>query len=294
MHYEYRYGRLLIDTEKDQEGMSLSDFLRSFHISPRKRYELFQNHDITLNRKDALPNDILSDKDRITIQIHSAPLDYTPSSRECTVVYEDDLIYIAHKEPGLIVHDPEEECLASQAAAFQIAHGIEQPVRYIHRLDKETTGLVLFVKIPLLQGWYDAMMEEKKIARRYLAVTGGKGHKGQKFTYNQPIGKDRHASNVYRFSPTGKTALTRAVILDRKKDYLLFRCDLETGRTHQIRVHLSGNRHPIINDPIYGIASTEFKEMCLWADTMSVPNPFTEEILTVKDLPNPDFDRFEY
>ena len=294
MHYEYQYGRLAIDIDRDCEGIQLSDFLRILHISSAKRQDLFETRSISLNRKDANPADELHDRDRIVIRIPKGEIDYKPSSRECSVVYEDDLIYVAHKPPGLIVHDPEEDCLAAMAAAYQYSRGIDQPVRYIHRLDRETTGLVLFVKIPLLQGWYDAMLEEKKIQRNYLAVTGGKGHAGQRFTYNQPIGKDRHQSNVYRFSPTGKSALTKAVILDRKKDFLLFRCELSTGRTHQIRVHLSGNRHPIINDPIYGIPSAEFAHMCLWADTMRIPNPFTKEILTVTDVPNPDFARFSY
>ena len=292
MHYSYQYGRLLIDVPKKYEGILLSDFLRLFHISSKKRYELFQNREITLNRKDAGANDVLKEKDVIEIRIKEAGIDYVPSSEECEAVYEDDLIYVAHKDPGILIHDPEEVCLASMAAAYQYSHGIIQPVRYIHRLDRETSGLVLFVKSPLLQGWYDAMLEEKRIQRKYLAITGGKGHPGQKFTYNQPIGRDRHQSNVYRFSPDGKNALTKAVILERKKDFLLFACELLTGRTHQIRVHLSGNRHPIINDPIYGIPSAQFAHMCLWANTMVIPNPFTEEIITVTDLPNPDFALF--
>ena len=276
MHYEYRYGRLLIDVPKEYDGIAINDFLRLFHISPKKRHDLFMNHGISLNRKDAVPGDVLKEKDTILIQVSEQGIDYAPAEEECEVVYEDDLIYVAHKDPGIIVHDPEELCLANLAAAYQANRGIDQPVRYIHRLDRETTGLVLFVKVPLLQGWYDAMLEDRKIQRKYLAVTGGKGHAGQKFTYNQAIGKDRHQSNVYRFSPAGKNAVTKAVILDRKKDFLLFRCELLTGRTHQIRVHLSGNRHPIINDPIYGIPSTEFQHMCLWADTMVIPNPFTK------------------
>jgi 23S rRNA pseudouridine1911/1915/1917 synthase len=294
MHYEVQYGRLTIDIDEHNDGIQITDFLKSFHISSAKRNDLFSRHEITLNRKDAVPSDVLHARDRIVIQIPDQEIDYKPAEAPCPILYEDDLIYVAHKDPGIIVHDPQEDCLAARAAAYQISAGILQPVRYIHRLDRETTGLVLFVKVPLLQGWYDAMLEEKLIRRRYLAVTGGKGHRGQKFTYNQKIGRDRHQNNVYRFSSTGKEAVTKAVILDRKKDWLLFRCDLETGRTHQIRVHLSGNRHPIVNDPVYGIPSAEFQSMCLWADTLMIPDPFTEEIITVTDTPNPDFSRFAW
>ena len=291
--YELKPGRLILDLPADAEDISLAEFLRSYHISGKKKYELLQEHQITINRNDASGNEILHGKDRITFALPSQEIDYQPAETECDVVYEDDFVYVARKEPGIIVHDPDDpECLASKAAAFQLSHGIQSPVRYIHRLDRETTGLVLFVKIPLLQAWYDAKLEEKEIEREYLAITGGKGHAGQRFTYNQNIGRDRHVSGKYRFSSTGKEAVTKAVVLDRKHDLLLMRCRLLTGRTHQIRVHLSGNRHPIINDPLYGIPSSKFEHMCLWADTIRFSDPFTGEQRNVQDTFNEDFAKF--
>ena len=295
MSYLLKHGTLDIEVPEAWDGKPLSEYLKSLHLSGKKRYDLVQNHDLLLNRSDAAGNETLHKKDRITFRLESGEVDYTPSSRPCEVVYEDDFVYVAHKEPGIIVHDAEDtDCLASQAAAWQLENGLYTPVRYIHRLDRETTGLVLFVKIPLLQGWYDAMLEEKKIERRYLAITGGKGHAGQKFTYNQKIGRDRHEAGKYRFSSTGKEALTKAVVLDRRQDDLLLRCHLLTGRTHQIRVHLSGNRHPIVNDPLYGIPSSRYQNMGLWADTLLFPNPFTDEIAVAKDHPNPDYVHFHF
>ena len=291
--YELKPGRLTLDLPADAEDIPLAEFLRSYHISGKKKYELLQEHQITINRNDASGNEILHGKDRITFALPSQEPDYQPAEQECDVIYEDDFVYVARKEPGIIVHDPDDpDCLASKAAAYQINHGIQAPVRYIHRLDRETTGLVLFVKIPLLQAWYDAKLEEKEIEREYLAITGGKGHAGQKFTYNQNIGRDRHVSGKYRFSQTGKEAVTKAVVLDRKHDFLLMRCRLLTGRTHQIRVHLSGNRHPIINDPLYGIPSSRFEHMCLWADTIRFSDPFTDELRTMQDPYNEDFAKF--
>ena len=293
LSYELKPGRLILDLPSDAEPVTLNDFLKDFHISGKKRYELFQSHGITLNRSDASGNEVLHGKDRIVIALPVSEPDYQPAEEECSVVYEDDFVYVARKEPGIIVHDPDDpNCLASMAAAYQVNHGIQAPVRYIHRLDRETTGLVLFVKIPLLQAWYDAKLEEKEIEREYLAITGGKGHAGQKFTYNQKIGRDRHVSGKYRFSSTGKEAITKAEVLERHSDFLLIRCRLLTGRTHQIRVHLSGNRHPIINDAMYGIASSRFDHMCLWADRISFPDPFSGEIRTVQDTGNRDFELF--
>ncbi|MBR4457113.1 MAG: RluA family pseudouridine synthase [Solobacterium sp.] len=291
--YEKKTGRLSLTLPEETEAMPLTEFLEQLHISRPKRFELFQTHALTLNRTDAAPSDILHARDRLDFRLEAQEVDYAPAEREARVIYEDDFVYIVHKDPGIIVHDPDDPtCLASMAAAYQLSHGISSPVRYIHRLDRETTGLVLFVKIPLLQGWYDAQLEEKNIQRDYLAVTAGKGHAGQKLTYNQKIGRDRHVNGRYRFSSTGKEALTKVTVLDRKKDFLLMRCHLLTGRTHQIRVHLSGNRHPIINDPLYGIPSEKFRNMCLWADTITFSNPFSEEVTSVHDRFNPDFSLF--
>lgn len=295
MNYELRTGILQITAPAEAEGTSLSAFLGGFHISSKKRYELFTNHEVTLNRTDANGNEILHEKDKIAIRLEESEPDYTPAPFACDVVYEDDFVFAAHKEPGFIVHDADDDtCLASQAAAWMNEAGIRRPVRFIHRLDRETTGLVLFVKEPLLSPWYDAMLEAKKIDRQYLAITAGRGKVGQKFTYNQKIGRDRHESGKYRFSETGKEAITKAVIVDKKKDDILMRCRLLTGRTHQIRVHLSGNRHPILNDPLYGVPSSNYRHMGLWADTLIVPNPFTNETVTITDLPNADYARFKW
>lgn len=293
MNYELRYEQLALTIDKEHDGMPLMDFLKELRISPKRRQELFEHHAILLNRSDARSSDRLKSGDRLVFHLESGAPDYQPAAEPCTVVYEDDFVFVAHKEPGIIVHDPDDpECLASQAAAWMNEQGIQAPVRYIHRLDRETAGLVLFVKIPLLQGWFDAMLEQKKIERMYLAITEGKGHAGQNFTYNQNIGRDRHISGKYRFSPTGKEAITKVTILDRRHDDLLMRCHLLTGRTHQIRVHLSGNRHPIVNDPLYGVPSLRYKHMGLWADTLRFENPFTKEICTARDIDNPDFAGF--
>ena len=295
MNYTLKPGILELEVPSDLGGISLVEFLKRFYISPKKRYALFTNKDITLNRTSACGTEVLKANDKVAIHLEHEAVDYAPADTPCEIVYEDDFVFVAHKQPGIIVHDEQDDdCLASQAAAWLLENGIQTPVRYIHRLDRETTGLVLFVKVPLLQAWYDAMLKEKKIERQYLAITGGKGHKGQKFTYNQPIGRDRHESGKYRFSATGKVAVTKAEVLDRKKDDLLIRCHLLTGRTHQIRVHLSGNRHPIFNDALYGIPSTQYQNMCLWADKLIFPNPFTSKITEVNDIPNPDYERFDY
>jgi 23S rRNA pseudouridine1911/1915/1917 synthase len=296
MHYELKYGRMNIMTQNEFSGCTICDFLDYFHIGKSSRYELIQSGALSLNRLVVhSEEEAIRGKAVITIRFPSEEPNFTPAPSPCQVVYEDDLVYAAHKEPGLIVHgDPDDtSCLAAQAAAWQLAHGINGPVRFLHRLDEDTTGLVLFVKIPFFQPWFDAALAQHKVKREYLAITLGNGRVGQHFTYRQKIGRDRHNSGRYRFSDTGRPAVTKAVILARKGSYELIRCRLETGRTHQIRVHLSGNRHPIINDPLYGIPSDQFKNMGLWADRMEWENPITHETCLALDIPNADYAFFD-
>ena len=272
---------------------TVSEFLNYFCKSRKDSYLLIQNRQIQINGLPVKSTDIsINSNDEITVLLPETEIDYSPSRQECQVVYEDDFVYIAHKPPGLIVHDEEMECLAKQAAAWQKNHGLNSPVRYIHRLDKETTGLVLFVKIPFFKAWFDNQLEERKITRDYLAITYGTAKLNQTLTINKPIASDRHINNKYRISPTGKPAVTIVTPIKQKGKYLLYRCRLKTGRTHQIRVHLSDSNHPIVNDAIYGKSSSDFHHMGLWAYKITFHNPITGEEITVNDIPNPDYAYF--
>lgn len=296
MRYENKYGVLKIYTQNEYTGRTVRDFLDDLHIGKKTCRELFQKKQIALSQMP-VADEHLRIPENACLIFHIPPegVDIPASKTSCTVVYEDDFIYVAHKPAGLIIHDedPQAETLSSKAAAWQLMNGINQPVRFIHRLDKLTVGLVAFSKMPLLQPWFDAALQKHEMRREYLAICCGHARIGQHFTYRQAIGRDRHENGKYRFSSTGKEALTKAVVLARKGDYELLRCYLETGRTHQIRVHLAGNRHPIVNDPLYGISARPFANMGLWADRIVWKNPITHALCTAIDLPNPDYAFFD-
>ncbi len=284
-------GRLELFMDASMEGKTVSGLLDMYLISPGNRHLMKTEGTLLINRVPVKDEQtVLHAKDTVTILVKDEDPGFIPAEEECEVVYEDDLVYVVHKDAGVIVHDTERnDTLASMAAQWQNAHGLHVPVRYIHRLDKDTSGLVLFVKVPFFQAWFDDQLRKKEIRRHYLAVCTGRAKKGQKFTFDQPIGRDRHVSGKYRVSDTGKPALTRAECMDTKNGFLLMSCELETGRTHQIRVHLSHSRHPIVNDPLYGVPSASFRHMCLWADRIEFRNPVTGELCSVSDRENPDF-----
>lgn len=293
MKYTYQYHVCTIQIDSNYHEKSLGQLFEDYYISKKTQNQYLQEKRIQINHKEISSLDtLLHQNDILRIQMKQEAIDYPSSNTPCEVVYEDDFVYVAHKEPGMIIHG-EEHCLANDAAAYQEQHSIDSPVRYIHRLDKETTGLVLFVKEPFFLPWYDAMLKEKKIQREYLALCHGKANRNQRFTFQDAIGKDRHRNGVYRISKTGKDAKTMVRCLARKKDILLMQCSLETGRTHQIRVHLSSHHFPIYNDQIYGIPLSSIKHMGLWAYQITFENPLSHEKHVVKDFFNKDYQMFE-
>ncbi len=287
-----RYGNDLVLTVRDeQDGKTLPEVLE---ISAKTGYLLQQEKRLVLNHKPMDILHILHTGEGITIHLKEESLDYTPADRACRVVYEDDWIYIAHKDPGIIVHDgfDNKDTFAAQAAAWQVRNGIEAPVRYIHRLDRETSGLILFVKHPLFQPLFENMLRERRIHRSYLAVCWGKVRPGQRFHWTDPIGRDRHVNGRYRVSPSGKPAETDAVVLLRDYPFVVLKCELLTGRTHQIRVHTSHAGLLIVNDPLYGRSTKDFPRMGLYACEMRFIHPFTGEPVLVQDRLDPSLRRF--
>ena len=296
MKYQCKHGHIEIIIDESYRDRTLQDFFDAYDISKRNRYleltsgNLELNHTVIRN-----PKQPLSCGDLLSIRIPEEHPGFKAAAAECPVVYEDDFVYVAHKDRGLIIHgeDSEISTLACMAAAYQQNHGINTPVRYIHRLDRDTVGLVLFVKIPFFQPWFDRQLSEKKIRRHYYAITTGKAKVSQKFVFTGRIGRDRHVSGKYRISDTGAEALTRVECVSKKGPYLLMSCQLETGRTHQIRVHLSASEHPIVNDPLYGVPAHLFSGMGLWADEIDFTNPLTGEACQAKDTENIDFLYFD-
>lgn len=295
MKYERRSDRIIIHPSQQQADKTIGDFLDEYLVSRKNRYLLLQNRQILLD-EDPVKNisEIIGRHD-ITVMIPDEECGWVPAGTACDVVYEDDFVYIVHKDAGMIIHgEPgDTDCLCARAAKWQEDHGIHAPVRPIHRLDRDTQGLVLFSKIPFFQPWLDAQLAKKEIRRHYLAIVRGRSEPGKKYTFRDPIGRDRHQSGVYRISRTGLEAVTRAECLAAENGYLLFGCELETGRTHQIRVHLSHHGFPIVNDPLYGTASKDFTHMGLWADEITFRSPVTRKKHRIHDIGSEDFKIFQ-
>jgi 23S rRNA pseudouridine1911/1915/1917 synthase len=216
-------------------------------------------------------------------------------ARPLAILYEDDFCLVVHKPAGVKVHpsdvkSAELDTLANDVAAHYEMTGQAVAVRHVHRLDTDTTGPVLYAKGKFALAKLDAAMREKAIGRRYVALTEGT-FKKKSGTIDQPIGKDRHHKQRRRVSPTGQPAITHFERIAQYPDYAFVALTLDTGRTHQIRVHLSHLGHPLVGDTLYGGKPLPgiLERQALHGFELQFPHPLTGETIIVRDPIPSDF-----
>lgn len=173
-----------------------------------------------------------------------------------TVVYEDEWLLAVDKPAGIIVHGDGtgKRTLTDLVRSHLEAEGRHESAaqaQAVQRLDRETTGLVLFSLSKDVQPALDALMAGHGLHKRYVAVVRGSFPAGPQ-VIDAPIARDRHDAHRMRVGRTGKVARTHVVRIDARQGRSLVACELETGRRHQIRVHLAHVGHPIVGDSLYG------------------------------------------
>lgn len=203
----------------------------------------------------------------------------TPTYINVPILFEDDHFICFNKPAFMKTHPNESETDTLQNAAMfhQLSNGDVGNIRPIHRLDRDTSGAILFAKHSLAGAILDRALEKREIKRTYLALIHGFVNP-KKGTIQAPIGRDRHHPTRRRVSPSGQMAVTHYQILmeDKEKKLSLVKCWLETGRTHQIRAHLSHIGHPLAGDILYG-GKPIFPRQALHAAKLELIHPFTKE-----------------
>lgn len=223
---------------------------------------------------------------------------YAPLEAELPILYEDDFCLVVHKPAGLKVHPDgagiaggasrvtavPPDTLANRVAGWYAGRAEPIAAAHIHRLDEFTSGPVLFAKNEYAHLKLDDAMSRKEIGRMYIAFVQGIVSLELK-VIDQPIGRDRHHNQRRRVSPGGKPAVTHVELLEvfPKHDASLVRLTLETGRTHQIRVHLSAAGHPLVGDALYGGSTKWLSHQALHGERLSFPHPLTGETVEVDD-----------
>jgi 23S rRNA pseudouridine1911/1915/1917 synthase len=243
--------------------------------------------EVTVNGNSVTWSTVLNEGDTISIPLLDQAENETVQAADLgiSIIYEDEVLLIANKPAGMDTHPSQPG--ESHSLINGVAHHLQKTgqscmIKHIHRLDKDTTGAVLFAKNRLIGSMLDRMLEEREIKRTYLALVEGniKKNEGE---IKEKIGRDRHHATRRRVSPTGQTAVTHFQVLNRdpKKNLTLVSCTLESGRTHQIRVHFSHLNHPLAGDTLYGGKKT-FPRQALHARKIEFIHPISERKMSLE------------
>ncbi|MGN1294779.1 MAG: RluA family pseudouridine synthase [Bacilli bacterium] len=273
------------------DGLTIKEFFKSYYLGKGKIEELRNSKNVCLNKKQVSIEEKIKKDDILEIYF-TEKIDFKPSSMELDVLYEDECILLVNKPSGIIIHpeykDEEADTLVNRVANYFYHHKIFRNVRYVHRIDLETSGIVLFCKDFLSFALLNHLMEEHQIERKYLALCQNK-FKNKEGVVDIPLSRDRHCNNKYRVnknntnSNNSKSAYTTYKVIDSKcKKCTLVELLLKTGRTHQIRVHMAYINHPLCGDELYGGNKDLIKRVALHSYSISFFHPFTSELIKVE------------
>ena len=282
----------------DQGGERLDAFLARMGegLTRSAAQKLIEQGQVLRNGKPGKKNDKLNPGDIVEYTVPEAkPVDIVATEMPLDIIYEDDDVLVINKPKGLVVHPAaghQEDTLVNGLlyAMGDDLSGINGELRpgIVHRIDKDTSGLLAVAKNDLAHTMLASQLKDHSMARTYDAIVCG-NMKEDSGTVDAPIG--RHPTDRKKMCVTqrnSKPAVTHWEVVTRYKGYTHIRCKLETGRTHQIRVHMAYIGHPILGDTVYGHKKPELGQssQCLHAGALCFAHPRDgRPILVFAELP---------
>ena len=251
--------------------------------------KLIEDGMVRIGDRIAAKNVKIAANEIITVDLPDPqPVDILPEDIPLDIVYEDEHLLVVNKPKGMVVHPAPGNYTGTLVNALMYhcggdLSGINGELRpgIVHRIDKDTSGLLVVAKSDIAHHGLSEQIRDHSFTREYLAVAYGNIREDER-TVDAPIG--RHKIDRKRMCVTAlnsKPAVTHIAVLERYSGFTYIRCRLETGRTHQIRVHLSYIGHPIAGDPVYGPrdVNTALNGQCLHAYKLGFIHPVSGEYL---------------
>ena len=242
----------------DNEGLRLDSYLSiELELSRSKIQKLIKDNCVSVNGKSVKSNYLVKLNDIIEVNDDlSYEIDIIGEDINLDIVYEDDDLLIINKASGMVVHPAPGHYTGTLVNALIYKYGNLTADKFrpgiVHRLDKDTSGLMIVAKNEEMLEKLSLMISNKEVERKYLAIVDGviKNDSGEIVA---PIGRDRNNRQKMAVTDTNsKSAVTHFKVLERFNNNTLIECILDTGRTHQIRVHMAYIGYPVCNDPLYG------------------------------------------
>lgn len=256
-----------------------------FLISDRLIVKLKNSKQIYLNNEHTFVNQKLKIGDKILVDLDFKETsdNIVPTKMNLDILYEDDGLLIVNKPPFMPVHpsmDHFEDSLSNGIKNYFNSIGLKRKIRPVNRLDKNTSGIVVFAKNEYMQECLIKQMKSGSFKKEYLALVDGVIDKKMQ-VIDAPIARKDDSIIERCVSENGDRAITEVELLQTFDNYSLVKCNLKTGRTHQIRVHLSYIGHPILGDDLYGKKSEFINRQALHAYMVSFIHPLTKELFKI-------------
>lgn len=285
--------------EEDEEGDRLDVYLSDQFVDMSRSYiqKIIKDKKVTVNGKVEKAKYLVKEEDKVVIEIPKPKiLEVVPQDIPIEIVYEDDDIIIVNKPQGMVVHPAPGNYEGTLVNAIlyhckgnlSSINGVIRP-GIVHRIDKDTSGILMIAKNNNAHNCLAEQLKDHSITREYEFICHGV-FKEDNVTVDRPIGRNPKDRLKMAIVPNGKRAVTHFEVLERFNGYTHVRARLETGRTHQIRVHAMSINHPLVGDPVYGPKNSKIKlnGQALHAKKLGFIHPTTKEYVEF-DSELPDY-----
>ena len=281
--------KLIIDelTDNTRIDAYLADYMQDFSRS--KIQAEIKKGSVLVNNKPVKPSYSVKEGDEIVFEIPTTTIKIEPENIPLNIVWEDDNMLVVNKPSGMLTHPTTIETTGTLVNALLYKYGdnlsdVNGEFRrgILHRLDINTSGMLMVAKNNKAHEYLVEKMKQGEMCKKYLAVVKGIIEQDE-FTINKPIGRNPNQPHKMAIIEGGKESISIVKVLERFNDATLVEVHLITGRTHQIRVHLSSIGHPVYNDTLYGFGKMKIKteEQVLEAYKLSFPRPFEGELVSL-------------